>query len=102
MLAALAEGTSELRHFSAAADCHSTLACMSALGAEAKTDKDTVRVTGRGLQGLKSSWRALDAGNSGTTMRLLAGNLAGQQFSCKLSADGASPERPLTTRIGAL
>ncbi len=77
MLAALAEGTSELRHFSAAADCHSTLRCMSALGAEVKIDKDTVRVTGRGPRGLKSSWRALDAGNSGTTMRLLAGILGG-------------------------
>src|SRR5260370_36035392 len=80
MLAALAEGTSELRHFSAAADCHSTLSCMGALGAEVKIDKDTVRVTGRGLQGLKSSWRALDAGNSGTTMRLLAGIFAGEGF----------------------
>ena len=77
MLAALAEGTSELRHFSAAADCHSTLACMSALGAEVKIEKDTVRVAGRGLRSLKSSWRALDAGNSGTTMRLLSGILAG-------------------------
>src|SRR5260370_16791194 len=87
MLAALAEGTSELRHFSAAADCHSTLACMSALGAEVKTDKDTVRVAGRGAGGLKSSWRALDAENSGTTMRLLAGILAGQQFSSNLTDD---------------
>jgi 3-phosphoshikimate 1-carboxyvinyltransferase len=80
MLAGLAEGTSELRHFSAAADCHSTLDCMRALGAEVKIDKDTVQVTGSGVRGLKSSWRALDAGNSGTTMRLLAGILAGQAF----------------------
>src|SRR5438067_13023527 len=94
MLAALAEGTSELRHFSAAAACHSTLRCMSALGAEIKTDKDTVRVTGRGTHGLKGSWRALDAGNSGTTMRLLAGMLAGQNFACKLTGDDASPKRP--------
>src|SRR3982074_2515962 len=93
MLAGLAEGTSELRHFSAAADCHSTLACMSALGAEVKTDKDTVRVTGRGLRGLKSSWRALDAGNSGTTMRLLAGILAGEGVHAELSG-----RRPLEIR----
>src|SRR5260370_26480594 len=65
MLGALAEGASELRHFSAAADCHSTLACMSALGAEFKIDKDMVRVNSRGPRGLKSSWRGLDAGNSG-------------------------------------
>src|SRR5437899_13107001 len=43
MLAALAEGASELRHFSAAADCQSTLACMSALGAEVRIEKDAVR-----------------------------------------------------------
>src|SRR6266850_7032355 len=102
MLAALAEGTSELRHFSAAADCHSTLACMRALGAEVKTDKDTVRVGGCGLGGLKSSWRALDAGNSGTTMRLLAGILAGQGFSSKLTGDGSLQKRPMKRVIGPL
>ncbi len=102
MLAGLAEGTSELRHFSAAADCHSTLACMSALGAEVKSDKDTVRVTGRGLSGLKSSWRALDAGNSGTTMRLLSGILAGQSFSSKLTGDSSLQKRPMKRVIGPL
>jgi len=102
MLAGLAEGTSELRHFSAAADCHSTLACMSALGAEVKTDKDTVRLTGRGLRGLKSSWRALDAGNSGTTMRLLSGILAGQPFSSKLTGDSSLQKRPMKRVIGPL
>ena len=102
MLAALAEGTSELRHFSAAADCHSTLACISALGAEVKTDEDTVRVTGRGLRGLKSSWRALDAGNSGTTMRLLSGILAGQKFSSKLTGDDSLQKRPMMRVIGPL
>jgi len=66
---------------------------MSALGAEVKTDKDTVRVTGRGLRGLKSSWRALDAGNSGTTMRLLAGILAGQD-SRRSCGDGSLQKRP--------
>ena len=95
MLAGLAEGTSELRHFSAAADCHSTLDCMSALGAEVKVEKDTVRITGRGARGLKSSRRALDAGNSGTTMRLLAGILAGQSFSSKLTGDGSLQKRPM-------
>src|SRR5215472_3173357 len=95
MLAALAEGTSELRNFSAAADCHSTLACMIALGAEVKTVKDTVRVTGRGAHGLRSSWRALDAGNSGTTMRLLTGILAGQSFSSKLTGDDSLQKRPM-------
>ncbi len=102
MLAAIAEGTSELRHFSAAADCHSTLACMSALGADVKIEKDTVRVTGRGLHGLKSSWRPLDAGNSGTTMRLLSGILAGQRFSSKLTGDNSLQKRPMKRVIGPL
>ena len=102
MLAALAEGTSELRHFSAAVDCHSTLGCMSALGAEVKIDGDTVRVTGRGARGLKGGWRALDAGNSGTTMRLLAGILAGQNFSSKLTGDDSLQKRPMKRVITPL
>jgi 3-phosphoshikimate 1-carboxyvinyltransferase len=102
MLAALAEGTSEVRHFSAAADCHSTLACMGSLGAEVKVEGDTVRITGRGAQGLKSSWRALDAGNSGTTMRLLSGILAGQEFASRLTGDASLQKRPMKRVIGPL
>ncbi len=102
MLAALAEGTSELKNFSAAADCHSTLGCMSALGAEVKVEKDNVWVTGRGPRGLKSSWRALDAGNSGTTIRLLTGILAGQEFSTKISGDASLQKRPMKRVVGPL
>ncbi|PYT75268.1 MAG: 3-phosphoshikimate 1-carboxyvinyltransferase [Acidobacteria bacterium] len=102
MLAALAEGTSELRHFSDAADCHSTLNCIRALGADVKTGKGTVRITGRGARGLQSSWRALDAGNSGTTMRLLAGMLAGQDFSSKLTGDDSLQKRPMKRVIAPL
>jgi 3-phosphoshikimate 1-carboxyvinyltransferase len=102
MLAGLAEGTSELRHFSAAVDCRSTLACMKALGAEVKIEKDSVKVTGRGARGLKSSWRALDAGNSGTTMRLLAGILAGQEFTTRLTGDDSLQKRPMKRIVGPL
>jgi 3-phosphoshikimate 1-carboxyvinyltransferase len=102
MLAALAEGTSELRHFAAAADCHNTLGCMSALGAEVKVEKDVVRVAGRGPRGLKGSWRALDAGNSGTTMRLLTGILAGQQFTSKLTGDASLQKRPMKRVVSPL
>ena len=102
MLAGLAEGVSELRHFSAAVDCHSTLKCMSALGAEVKIDKDLVKLTGRGARGLKSSWRALDAGNSGTTMRLLAGILAGQQFTTRLTGDDSLQKRPMKRVVAPL
>ena len=102
MIAALAEGASELRHFAAAADCHSTLDCMKALGAGVKIDKDTVRLTGRGLRGLKSTRRALDAGNSGTTMRLLAGILAGQEFTSQLTGDASLQKRPMKRVVGPL
>src|SRR5260370_2407481 len=102
MVAALAEGSSELRHFAAAADCRSTLDCMKALGAEVKLDKDTARVTGHGLRGLKSTRRALDAGNSGTTMRLLAGILAGQTFTSQLTGDASLQNRPMRRVVGPL
>ena len=102
MLAGLAEGTSELRNFAAAADCHSTLDCMKALGADVKVEKDRVLVTGHGTRGLKSSWRALDAGNSGTTMRLLTGILSGQEFSTKLTGDASLQKRPMKRVIGPL
>jgi 3-phosphoshikimate 1-carboxyvinyltransferase len=102
MLAGLAEGTTELRHFAAAADCHSTLKCMSSLGVEVREDKDTVRVTAHGLGGLKRSWRALDAENSGTTMRLLAGILAGQNFASKLTGDASLQRRPMKRVLGPL
>ncbi len=102
MIAALAEGASELRHFAAAADCHSTLDCMKALGAEVKLDKDTVRITGHGLRGLKGTRRALDAGNSGTTMRLLAGILAGQEFTSQLTGDASLQKRPMKRVVGPL
>jgi 3-phosphoshikimate 1-carboxyvinyltransferase len=95
MLAALAEGTSELRNFAAARDCHSTLGCMKALGADVKVEGNTARVTGRGLHGLKSSWLALDAENSGTTIRLLSGILSGQQFTTKISGDASLQKRPM-------
>jgi 3-phosphoshikimate 1-carboxyvinyltransferase len=95
MIAALAEGTSELRNFAAARDCHSTLGCMKSLGADVTVDKTTVKITGRGLRGLKSSWRALDAENSGTTIRLLSGILSGQSFTTKISGDASLQQRPM-------
>jgi 3-phosphoshikimate 1-carboxyvinyltransferase len=102
MLAALAEGTSELRHFAAAADCHSTLGCMGALGADVKIEKGVVKITGHGLRGLRGSRRALDAGNSGTTMRLLAGILAGQEFESKLTGDESLQKRPMKRIVAPL
>jgi 3-phosphoshikimate 1-carboxyvinyltransferase len=95
MLAALADGASELRNFAAARDCHSTLGCMKSLGAEVMVNGTTVQITGHGLRGLKSSWRTLDAENSGTTIRLLSGILSGQQFTTKITGDSSLQKRPM-------
>lgn len=102
MLAALANGTSELRNFAAARDCHSTLACMKALGAGVQLNGSTVQVTGHGLRGLNSSWRSLDAENSGTTIRLLSGILCGQSFTTKISGDPSLQKRPMKRVITPL
>jgi len=107
MLAALAEGPSEITHFSAAADCRSTLDCLSRLGAKIEAKGDTVRITGAGLGGVRKSRRALDAGNSGTTMRLLTGILAGQDFRSTIDGDASLRRRPMRrvmdplTKMGA-
>lgn len=95
MLAALADGPSEIAHFSAAADCRSTLDCFSRLGVKIDIQKDRVRIDGAGLGGLRKPRRTLDAGNSGTTMRLLAGILAGQEFPSAIDGDASLRRRPM-------
>lgn len=95
MLAALAEGTSEITHFSAAADCRSTLECFSRLGVKSEIKGDRVRVEGAGLSGLRKPRRTLDAANSGTTMRMMAGILAGQDFLSTLDGDASLRQRPM-------
>jgi 3-phosphoshikimate 1-carboxyvinyltransferase len=102
MLAALAEGTSDLTHFSAAADCRNTLDCFSRLGVKVEAKGDRVRITGAGLGGLCQSRRGLDAGNSGTTMRLLAGILSGQGFRSTIDGDGSLRRRPMRRVIDPL
>jgi 3-phosphoshikimate 1-carboxyvinyltransferase len=102
MLAALTNGTSELRNFAAARDCHSTLGCVKALGAIVKVEGPKVQITGHGLRGLKSSWRTLDAENSGTTIRLLSGILSGQTFTTKITGDASLRKRPMKRVITPL
>jgi len=95
MLAALAEGPSEISHFSAAADCRSTLDCFSRLGVKIDIQGEHVHIAGAGLGGLRKPRRTLDAGNSGTTMRLLSGILAGQEFGSTLDGDASLRRRPM-------
>ena len=106
ILAALAEGRSKISHYSAAADCQSTLDCMVRLGIDVERsgrnyDLEIV-INGSGLNGLRASRRSLDAGNSGTTMRLLAGVLAGQHFDSILTGDSSLKRRPMRRVIEPL
>lgn len=95
MLAALAHGRSVLENFSTARDCASTLDCLHALGVSINRDDSTVFIEGAGDAGLREPARVLDAQNSGTTMRLLAGILAGQPFQATLTGDESLRSRPM-------
>ena len=95
MLAAIAEGTSEIRHYASSQDCRSTLDCLRSLGVEVRAEGDTVRILGRGLRGLSAPGKVLDAGNSGTTMRLLSGILAGLSFETTITGDESLSRRPM-------
>jgi 3-phosphoshikimate 1-carboxyvinyltransferase len=96
LLGALADGRSTLTHFAPGADCQSTLACLRALGVDVESaENGTVTLLGRGFGQLRSPSRPLDAGNSGTTMRLLAGVLAGHPFSSTLIGDASLSRRPM-------
>lgn len=95
MLAAIAEGTSVIEHFAASRDCHSTLGCLRPLGVELHESGETVKIRGSGLRGLKAPGQILDAGNSGTTIRLLSGILAGHEFTSSITGDQSLSNRPM-------
>jgi 3-phosphoshikimate 1-carboxyvinyltransferase len=95
ILAALAEGRTEILNYSSAADCKSSLGCLRRLGIEADLTRERLRITGKGLDGLQAPRRTLDAENSGTTIRMLAGVLAGQPFASTLSGDASLRARPM-------
>lgn len=96
LFAALGEGESRIVHFPDAADPQSTLACVQALGTEVRREDDGILVVqGRGLRGWEAPSADLDCGNSGTTMRLLAGLLAGQSFSATMVGDESLSSRPM-------
>jgi len=95
MLAAFADGTSRFTNFSTGADCASTLACMQDLGAQVRRlDDGIVEVTGVGGR-VTPSTEALDCGNSGSTMRMIAGLLAPQEGSFTLVGDASLSRRPM-------
>ncbi|MEK7234952.1 MAG: 3-phosphoshikimate 1-carboxyvinyltransferase [Elusimicrobiota bacterium] len=96
ILGALAEGETVVSGLPSGVDVASTRSCLKALGVEITGHAPCVRVRGRGLGGLKASGGPLDAGNSGTTMRLLTGVLAGHPFSSQFVGDESLTRRPMT------
>lgn len=96
MLAAIARGASEIRRFSYGEDNVSTLRALAAMGVAIDDDgAGTVKVAGVGLHGLRAPAGPLDCGNSGTTMRLFCGLLAGQRFAATLVGDASLSRRPM-------
>ena len=102
MIAALANGRSRIRNFSTSEDCAATLRCLQQLGVSVTRKSDEVMVQGAGTRGLSPPKDSLDCGNSGTTMRLLAGVLAGQNFEATLTGDESLRSRPMQRIIEPL
>ncbi|MDR1641898.1 MAG: 3-phosphoshikimate 1-carboxyvinyltransferase [Clostridiales bacterium] len=102
MLGALADGETCIKGFLAGEDCLSTISCFEALGISISRNENSVIVQGKGLSGLQKPEKTLDAGNSGTTMRLMSGILAGQSFSCRIDGDASLRTRPMDRVIAPL
>ena len=95
MIGAVAEGTTTIHNFAESADCQSTLDCLSDLGAAIKRTGSTVSIEGRGLRGLEKAPGVLNAGNSGTTVRLMSGLMAGFPFASTFVGDESLSRRPM-------
>ncbi|MBR1419753.1 MAG: 3-phosphoshikimate 1-carboxyvinyltransferase [Selenomonadaceae bacterium] len=95
ILSSLATTPIEIKNFLRGADCLSTLECMRALSVQIEDDGKNLLVTGHGLHGLKEPESILDAGNSGTTLRLLLGLLASQRFFTTFTGDKSLSKRPM-------
>lgn len=101
MLGGIAQGTTKLENFSTGADCASTLGCLKSLGVRWERDGSSVVIQGRG-PGLQAPSEPLDCGNSGSTIRMLSGILAGQNFISELIGDESLSRRPMARIIKPL
>lgn len=102
ILASMATGETHIENFATSADCASTLNCLKDLGVEIRREGSTVFIKGVGKTGFRKPTKELDCGNSGTTMRLLAGVLAGQNFDSILIGDESLSGRPMRRVIEPL
>ena len=99
LIASLAEGVSTVENFSTSADCAATLSCLAALGVAVEKDGTTVRITGKKLHQPSGP---LNCGNSGSTMRMMAGLLAAEDFECTLTGDASLSARPMNRIVEPL
>ena len=99
-IAGIAEGLSQLQNFSTSRDCHSTLACLQQLGVGVNQSPNNITI--EPPPQLRAPAEPLDCGNSGSTMRMLAGILAGQNFSSELTGDESLSSRPMKRIIEPL
>jgi 3-phosphoshikimate 1-carboxyvinyltransferase len=96
LLGAIGDGETSVRGFGRSGDTEATIAAVRALGVTVHEDEvDALRIEGAGLRGLRAPEAAIDCGNSGTTLRLLAGILAGQQGRFELTGDDSLRRRPV-------
>ena len=95
MIASIAEGDTRISNYSTGADCHSTLNAMRALGVPIEENGTAVLIHGQGLDGLRKPAADLDAGNSGSTIRMLSGILAAQPFLSRIGGDESLSRRPM-------
>ncbi len=95
MFASLADGESVIENYSSAADPQTTLSCFRQLGVDIQQHGKTVTIRGVGRKGLRASDGAIDCGNSGTTMRLLSGILAGAGIRAELIGDASLSSRTM-------
>jgi len=95
LLSALARGVSNVQNPLNSEDCLSTLSCVRKLGCQVEKGKDSWNIEGKGLWGLMAAKGKLDCGNSGTTMRLMSGILAAQEFESELVGDASLSQRPM-------
>ncbi|MBK6750589.1 MAG: 3-phosphoshikimate 1-carboxyvinyltransferase [Pyrinomonadaceae bacterium] len=102
MIASIAEGTTRIENFSRAVDCQTTLDAIRSLGVEAVRNGTTVMIAGNGKRGLRAASSPIDCGNSGTTIRLISGILAGQSFESVLTGDESLAKRPMKRIIDPL
>src|SRR5689334_2248804 len=100
LIAALAQGPSEISNFSTARDCASTLSCLRELGVSIERQNGKLRFPGN--QKLRTPREPLDCGNSGSTMRILAGVLAGHDLAAELIGDESLSSRPMRRIIEPL